>query len=164
MKTQWYSGFYVIDALLHRSKGRWSARELLYSMWRIHDSMGFEQLRFVPLFFFLMVQTTCKAPGYSWPGLCIPAGKSRLYDLSLRRVPVSISTDCMHNIRGLIMKIFNKGSWSCFVFKDRKKAPPTSFLITYYIEAIPGGRGSPTWAISHNIIILHSIIYCYITF
>lgn len=65
MKTQWYSGFYVIDALLHRSKGRWSARELLYSMWRIHDSMGFEQLRFVPLFFFLMVQTTCKAPGYS---------------------------------------------------------------------------------------------------
>lgn len=65
MKTQWYSGFYVIDALLHRSKGRWPARELLFPSWRIYDSMGFEQLRFVPLFFFLMVQTTCKDPGNS---------------------------------------------------------------------------------------------------
>ncbi|MBK7740585.1 MAG: hypothetical protein IPI42_08525 [Saprospiraceae bacterium] len=65
MKTQWYSGFYVIDALLHRSKGRWSARELLYPSWRIYDSMGFEQLRFVPLFFLMVQTTSAKTRGYS---------------------------------------------------------------------------------------------------
>ena len=78
-------------------------------------------LRFVLYSFFNGADHFLKPWDTSDLGFCISAGKSRLYDLSLRRVPVSISTDCMHNIRGLIVKDFLKRKLDPALFSKTEK-------------------------------------------